>query len=138
MARQRALVDTGPLVALLSKSDHRHQDAKQAFSSLDQPIFTCWPVLVEVAWLLKGDLPAVVDLIASCQGDFCSLLPLTSKDTHGVAEVVRKYADQSINLADAALVHLANRDDIDTVVTFDRRDFSIYRRHGNLAFSLLP
>ena len=41
-------------------------------------------------------------------------------------------------LADASLVYLAQREDISTVFTLDRRDFSVYRFKGNQAFRLLP
>jgi hypothetical protein len=41
-------------------------------------------------------------------------------------------------LADAALVYLAGREQIDTIFTLDRRDFSIYRGSIRRAFKLLP
>ena len=41
-------------------------------------------------------------------------------------------------LADAALVYLAEREGLDTVFTLDRRDFSVYRFSRNRSFHLLP
>ncbi len=46
--------------------------------------------------------------------------------------------DIGVQLADASLVYLAERDQIDTVLTLDRRDFSIYRFGNNRSFTLLP
>ncbi|MBX6316249.1 MAG: hypothetical protein IRY99_25550 [Isosphaeraceae bacterium] len=39
------------------------------------------------------------------------------------------YASAEPDLADAALMHLAEREGIDTVFTLDRRDFSILPHH---------
>jgi len=48
------------------------------------------------------------------------------------------YANLRPQLADAALVYLANRDDIDTIFTLDRRDFSVYRSAKNRPFRIVP
>jgi uncharacterized protein len=51
---------------------------------------------------------------------------------------LRKYQKLQPQLADACLVYLAEQEDIDTVFTLDRRDFSTYRFGRNRLFKLLP
>jgi hypothetical protein len=41
-------------------------------------------------------------------------------------------------LADAALVYLADREGIDTVFTLDQRDFTIYRTASNRRLAIIP
>ncbi len=55
-----------------------------------------------------------------------------------IADFLRRYRKVSPDLADACLVHIAERYNIDTVFTLDRRDFSIYRFNKNRPFTLLP
>jgi uncharacterized protein len=49
-----------------------------------------------------------------------------------------KYADRPMDLADAALVRVAERDGIRKVFTADRKDFTVYRLHGRIRFAVLP
>jgi len=41
-------------------------------------------------------------------------------------------------LADASLVYVAGREQIETIFTLDRRDFSLYRTGGKRSFPILP
>jgi len=54
MRSARTLIDTGPLVAILNKSDPSHEACLAAFSQAPAPLLTCWPVLTEAAYLLSG------------------------------------------------------------------------------------
>jgi predicted nucleic acid-binding protein len=63
---------------------------------------------------------------------------LNEADGIGIAAVLSKYRRLKPQLADAALVHLAGRENIDTVFTVDRRDFLDYRRSRNRAFRIVP
>jgi predicted nucleic acid-binding protein len=56
----------------------------------------------------------------------------------GIAAILARYRDLGIQLADASLVHLANRESIETVFTLDRRDFSVLRRTHGRKFRLIP
>jgi len=51
---------------------------------------------------------------------------------------MKRYEDIRPQLADAALVYLANREQIDTIFTLDQRDFAIYRSGRNRAFNIVP
>jgi len=66
------------------------------------------------------------------------LLPLGEADVPRMRELMRKYKDRPMDLADAAIVRVAEREGIRKVFTVDRADFSVYRLHGRLKPSLIP
>jgi predicted nucleic acid-binding protein len=102
------------------------------------PLFTCWPVIIEAAWLLRRDANAVESLLRSIDTGLFELLPMASADAKPIAAIMKKYRDLGIQLADAALVHLAARDGLDTIFTLGRRDFSVYRLPRGRAFRVIP
>jgi predicted nucleic acid-binding protein len=67
-----------------------------------------------------------------------ALLPLDGSDLASIAAILARYKTTGIQLADASLVHLADREGIRTVFTTDRRDFSIIRLKRNRALRLIP
>ncbi|HTJ87909.1 MAG TPA: PIN domain-containing protein [Terriglobales bacterium] len=135
---RRVLADIGPLVAILSRRDQYHRACVEALREMPGPLFTCWPVITEAAWLLRRDPTAVAQLLHSLDTGFLELLPLTTADAKPIAAILKKYRDIRIQLADAALVHLAARDGVDTIFTLDQRDFSVYRLPRGKAFRILP
>jgi uncharacterized protein len=135
---RRVFADTGPLVAILSRRDQYHRACVEALREMPGPLFTCWPVITEAAWLLRRDPTAVAQLLHSLDTGFLELLPLTTADAKPIAAILKKYRDIRIQLADAALVHLAARDGVDTIFTLDQRDFSVYRLPRGKAFRILP
>ena len=134
----RVLVDTGPLVAILSRRDHFHSICVETLKTVVPPLLTCWPVLTEAAWLLRGEPAAVKRLLGSADGSLLSLLPLDGSEAAKISAILERYRQIRPQLADAVLVYLAERERIDTVFTLDRRDFSVFRLPGNRAPRLLP
>jgi hypothetical protein len=51
---------------------------------------------------------------------------------------MRKYADRPMDLADAALIRVAEREGIRKIFTVDRKDFSVYRLHGRVRPAIVP
>jgi len=51
---------------------------------------------------------------------------------------MEQYENLDPQLADACLVYLAHRENIDTVFTLDRRDFSVYRTSRKRPFQIVP
>ncbi len=134
----RVLADTGPLVAVLSPVDQYHEICVRTLASLKGPLLTCWPVITEAAWLLRHYPVAFENLLGSTNGGFLEVLPITRKDSGQIVEVLKRYASLRPQFTDATLVHLANREDIRTIFTLDRRDFSVYRTARKRAFRILP
>jgi|SRR5579871_252188 len=134
----RVLVDTGPLVAILSSTDQHHRACVDVLRALPAPLLTCWPVITEAAWLLRGHASAVGRLLLGIDGGFLALLPLAGDDAKSIADILSRYQEIRPQLADAALVHLATREEIETIFTLDRRDFSVYRSARRRRFQIVP
>jgi len=135
---KRVLVDTGPLVAILSRQDEHHAACVSALREMPGPLFSCWPVITEAAWLLRKSPRAVQQLLRSIDGSFLELLPLAGAEAEAIAALMKRYEDIHPQLADVALVYLASREKIDTVFTLDQRDFSIDRSGRRSAFRVVP
>jgi predicted nucleic acid-binding protein len=140
--KRSVLVDTGPLVAVLSSVDQHHAACVKALHQLPGPLFCCWPVITEAVWLLRSHPSAVQQLLRSCfsekPGGFLELLPLAGAEASAIADLMKEYADIRPQLADAALVYLATREGIDTIFTLDRRDFAVYHSAHKRPFRIVP
>lgn len=138
MAKRRVLLDTGPLVALMAESDSRHGLCVEALASLPPPLFTCWPVLTEAAWILRKQYRPIDRLADAHHAGLFEVLALDGDSLAEIAAIVRRYEDSGVQFADAALAHLADRENIREIFTLDRRDFSIIRLKRNRALKLIP
>ncbi len=65
-------------------------------------------------------------------------LPLDGESLVEIAEIMRRYESAGLQLADAALAYLAERENLSTVFTLDRRDLSIIRLKRNRTLRLIP
>jgi|SRR5689334_20592150 len=132
------LVDTGPLVALIHQDDNQHHTCKETFISLNEPLGTVWPVLTEAMCLLNFSWDAQDALWGMIEAGAVEILPLGSDDLGRIRDLMRKYRDLPMDLADAALVRIAERERLRRVFTLDRRDFQIYRTSRIGRFAVLP
>jgi hypothetical protein len=132
------LVDTGPLVAIASERDQHHQICVEQLRLLQPPLLTCWPVITEAAWLLRHHGSAVQRLLASFDVGLLKMLVLDDRAPSWVATFLARYRKMGAQIADGALVYLANREGIDTVFTLDRRDFSVYRLSDGRSLRVVP
>lgn len=132
------LVDAGPLVALLHRDDNKHAVCVDAVRSFREPMVTAWPPVAEAMYLLGFSWQAQDGLWDMLANDDLALLSLDAADAPRMRELMRKYRDLPMDLADAALVRVAERESIRTIFTLDRRDFSVYRPAKIGRFSIIP
>jgi uncharacterized protein len=133
-----AVADTGALVAIVRKREEAHKKCVAALKLLRSPLLTCWPVLTEAAWLLRkehGGFEAIGKLVRSGS---VKLIDLDDDALAWMIEFLARYASAGAQLADAALMYIAERDGIEIVFTLDRRDFSIYRTTDGRALRIVP
>lgn len=132
------LVDAGPLVALLSANDQHHARCADALRATRQPLATVWPAVTEAVYLLASRPTAQVALLQRLESGDLGLLALDRRDVARIRELMTKYRDLPMDLADAALVRVAERERIDTIFTVDRGDFEVYRLHGRRRLKIIP
>jgi hypothetical protein len=132
------LVDAGPLIALLDRSDGHHQEVAEALKKIQDPLVSVWPVLVEAMSLLSFSWRAQKALWEMVETGAVQLLQLDQADIAAMKNLMEKYQDLPMDMADAALVRIAEREGIRRVLTLDQRDFSVYRLSRKGSFALLP
>lgn len=132
------LVDTGPLVALIRRSDRDHGRCADFAAKVNSPLLTTWPVITEAAWLLRGN-DRDVDALLQMVGDgIVSVDPLDPSAAKWIRDFNARYADQKPQLADTTLMYLADTLKLTDIFTLDVRDFSVYRRSDGLVLSIHP
>ena len=132
------LVDTGPLVALLDRSDPDHVACQETLSSLNDSMVTVWPVVTEAMYMLRAYGQAQEALWEMIEAGAVEILPLGVDDVPRMKELMSKFRDLPMDLADAALVRVAERERLRRIFTLDRRDFQIYRPSRIGRFVILP
>lgn len=132
------LVDAGPLVALVHADDKHHQECKAALASLREPMLTVWPAFTEAMYLLGFSGAAQDVLWQILESDALLMADLQEEDCFRMRELMRKYRDLPMDLADAALVRVGEREHLRRIFTIDRRDFEIYRPQGIRRFEIVP
>ena len=132
------LVDAGPLVALLDRGDAHHAECVAALHAIHDPLFTVWPAFTEAMYLLNFSWTAQRALWEMVESGAISLGTLDGDDAPRMKALMEKYRDLPMDLADAGLVRLAERERITRIFTLDRRHFRTYRAPGRVAFSILP
>lgn len=130
------LLDTGVIVALLDSSEKTHRACAEAIHAAVAPLITCEAVIAESCYLLRnypGAPEAIMDNVAA--GIFQIPLQI-SKDAARIKQILRKYRDRKIDLADACLIRLADEFEAPDILTLDK-DFTIYRWGKNKPFRIL-
>lgn len=130
------LLDTGPLVALLNRREKSHARVKAVLDQLPAPLFTVEPVLTEAMFLLRG-LRGAPDKVLHLVRDGLLRLPMTVEAEAGaLTQLVARYANVPMSLADACLVRLVELMPDASVLTLDD-DFRIYRTRKNRVIQLV-
>ncbi len=136
MAATKILLDTGPLVGFVSETDQHHLWALDIWNTLYQPLCTCEAVLSEAIFLLQSDGVAIDSLLELFERELVKIDFSISFRLPEICDLLRKYSDRPMSLADACLVRMAELHDHCQVFTTDR-DFRVYRRKGRGIIPLL-
>ncbi len=131
------LLDTGPIVALLSNRDVNHERAKALFASTAPPFRCCEAVLAEACFLMRKvhrDGPA--EVMALGRKGVYDVVFAAREHWTNLDGILRKYADRPVSFADACLIRTAEIHEEPRIATFDT-DFRIYRFARNRKFLIV-
>jgi uncharacterized protein len=132
------LLDTGPLVALLSRDDNAHAGCVAAFQSIGGQLLTSEAVLTEAMHLLGRHSRGANACVEFFLRLGAILVPMTLQRLTRCRDLMVRYADTPMDFADASLVALAEEFGIGRIVTLDRRGFGTYRWRQTKEFTIAP
>jgi predicted nucleic acid-binding protein len=132
------LVDAGPLVALIDRGDPAHEVCVATLETLRDPLTTVWPAFVEAMYLLGRSWLGQKALWSRLETGALALAHLDESDAPRMRELMEKYRDLPMDLADAALVRVAERESLTGIFTLDRRHFAVYRLARRRRLSIVP
>lgn len=89
-------------------------------------------------YLLNFSWDAQRALWEMVEQEILQVLTLDHGDVAPMRLLMEKYRDLPMDLADAALVRVAEREGLRRIFTIDRRDFSVYRPARIGRFSIIP
>ena len=131
------ILDTGPWVALIDRSEKRHPDCVQWLKSFSGNIYSTEAVLTEVLYLLNFSIIAQSAAIDFVLKSIVEILPSNIQSLRKTKNLMKKYADLPMDYADATLVCLAAEAGILNIATFDIKDFTIYSLPAKKKFNLI-
>lgn len=131
------LTDAGPLVAIIDRGESDHETCVDALATLPGPMLTTWPAFIEAMYLL-GDAAGwpAQEVLWRLQRRGDLVVDMPARLDHA-AELMRRYRNLPMDLADATLVALAEERRLSTVFSLDR-DFRVYRLARGRPFKVIP
>ncbi len=134
------LVDTGIIYALADRSDAWHLRARRFVENYKGTLIIPSTVIPEVCYLLQTHLSpqAEIAFVRSIVTGALRLEQVTEEDMGRAVEVMNTYQDMLIGLVDASVVAVAERLKLSSLMTTDRRHFSVIKPKHCPAFTLLP
>ena len=135
------VADTGPIVSFLYRDDADHALVRTYLRDHSVALVTTWPVVAE-AWhllLSRAGIRPALALMRWVKANGLRVAASHEDDPAALLELLERYADHPMDLADATLVLLAERSGITEVLTLDRPEFDSYRtRDGRPLVNPLP
>lgn len=133
------LCDASPLIALLDKTDPAHQRCLAALPLMAPPLVTTWPCFTEAMYFLGkfGGWAAQQKLWEYIENDLLVLHPGSASEQSRMAELMARYRDTPMDLADASLVAAAETLNQKRIFTLDS-DFRIYLLRDTQPFEVIP
>lgn len=134
------IVDAGPLYAAAATRDRNHRRCLQLLSQATRPLLVPELVVTEVAHLLGDRIGSHAELAfgrAIADGELI-VEPVLDTEWQRIAELMAKYLDLPLGIADASLIALAERHKAAEIATLDHRHLAVVRPRHIPSFTLLP
>lgn len=140
------LLDTGPIVGLLSEADQHHNSsvaAIRASASKGRQLCTAWEMVGEAYTLFRMRLappdsakPALVVLRWARESGI-ELLATVEGDHQRAAALLERYGQLRLSYVDALLLALAERQRVEEMITIDARHFAAVRLSHRLTVTIV-
>lgn len=134
------VLDTSGLLAAIDGSQRQHTEAAAALRAATGPLLLSPFVLAELDYLLatRVSQEAAASLLDQVAAGAYRLEPMAAEDIERASEIILRYRDLNLGLADASVVVLAERHGTLDVLTLDERHFRAITGSGGRPFRILP
>ena len=133
-----AILDTGPWVALIDRSESRHAECVQWLKNFSGRLYSTEAVLTEVLHILNFSIKAQCAALDFVLETVVEIVPANIKSLKKTKNLMKKYADLPMDFADATIVCLATETGMQHIVTLDKKDFAIYKLPKKKSFTIMP
>lgn len=133
-----AVVDAGLLFAAANADDVNHERSLGVLERVDLELVVPAMVVAEATYLIATRMGPQVEarFLRGLEGfDVEAPIP---QDWQRIGDLVEQYGDLRLGGTDASVIALAERIGARTVITLDRRHFTVVRPSHCEAFELLP
>lgn len=134
--KQRVVVDTGVLVAYLNRREKLHEWTKVQLKDIAPPLITCEAVIAETCFLLSKTEGGIEKLFALPESDYVVIAFRLENEMTTIKELISRYANVPMSLADACLVRMSEQYPNSEVFTIDS-DFGFYRKNRRQVIPLI-
>lgn len=132
------LLDTGPVVAFIDRTDRAHASVSDRLSTFTGQLVTTGAVITEAMHLLSDSREGPIILAEFLVSTHTRIMDWGEPSlVRTAARLMAKYADTPMDYADATLVLTGEALDIFDVLTLDRRGFSTYRTASRRSFRIV-
>ncbi|MEP6831841.1 MAG: PIN domain-containing protein [Gemmatimonas sp.] len=134
------IADTGPLYALIDRTDAWHERVMAWWQDAPRSVLVPVTVLPEVSYLLMTRIGTRAEnafIRAVADGEFV-VEPLEFDDIDRAANIMSQYGDLPLGFVDATVVAMAERLDVQSVLTTDRKHFGVIQPLHRKRFQLVP
>ncbi len=134
------IVDTSALLAFFDGAEPRHRDVARAIDAATEALVVSPYVVAELDYLVasRHGVQAELAVLDELAAGAWELPCLDTTELRAAREIVDRFADQRIGLADASNIVLAQRFRTTTIATLDHRHFSVLRAPGGGVLTLVP
>lgn len=134
------IADTSGLLAFFDAGDPHHSAVAETVARLEDPLTVSPFVLAELDYLVMTRVGVEAELAVLgelARGAF-EIHPAHDADIAAAAQVIDRYRDQAIGLADAHQVVIARQLGTRDLLTLDHRHFEVIRPLQGGRFRLFP
>jgi len=134
------IADTSGLLALFNRTEPEHEAVRRLVSTMNEPLVVSPYVVAELDYLVATRVGVEAELVAleELAAGAYDLAPFGADDLARVRDVITRYRDQSVGVADASIVVLADRYRSREILTLDHRHFDVLRPLSGGRFKVAP
>lgn len=122
----KTIIDSGPLIALFDKNDNYHTQVLDFLRDFKGELISTWSVITEVSHMLDFNLKVQLDFLKWVELGALQIQVIEQNELGDIIKMMSKYTNVPMDLADSTLMYIAQRENIENIVSIDS-DFDIYR-----------